>query len=133
MQKNAQVYVHKCTKCQFFFPLIHHPARDLTPLTSPWPFAQWEMDIVEVLPRAPGNKRFLLIATDCFTKWLEAESPAQIREMDMIIFIKKNILSRFGIPRAFISDNGTQFNGKKVKDLLEQLKIEFYNSTPSYL
>ena len=41
-------------------------------------------------------------------------------------------MSRFGIPRAFISDNGTQFIGKKLKDLLEQLKIEFYNSTPSY-
>ena len=52
--------------------------------------------------------------------------------MDVIRFIQRNILSRFGIPRAFVSDNGTQFVSKKVKDLLEQLKIEFYNSTPSY-
>ena len=41
-------------------------------------------------------------------------------------------MSRFCILRAFISDNGTQFIGKKVKDLLKPLKIEFYNSTPSY-
>ena len=45
---------------------------------------------------------------------------------------QKNILSKFNIPRAFISDNETQFNGKEVKDLLEQLKIEFYNSMQSY-
>ena len=45
--------------------------------------------------------------------------------MDVIKFIRINILWRFDIPRAFISDNGTQFVGKKVKDLLEQLKIEF--------
>ncbi|GFS36152.1 hypothetical protein Acr_00g0044380 [Actinidia rufa] len=69
-------------------------------MPSPWPFAQLGMDIVGVLPRAPGNNR--------------------------------NILSRFGIPRAFVSDNGTQFVGSKVRNLLEQLKIEFYNSTPSY-
>ena len=50
----------------------------------------------------------------------------------MIGLIKKNILSKFGNTRAFVSDNGTQFVGKKVKDLLETLKIEFYNSTPSY-
>ena len=41
MQKDAQVYVCKCTK---------ESVRDLIPLTSPSPFAQWEMDIVGVLP-----------------------------------------------------------------------------------
>ncbi|XP_057488501.1 uncharacterized protein LOC130774471 [Actinidia eriantha] len=132
MQKDAQVYVRKCNKCQLFSPLIHQPARDLSPLTSPWPFAQWGMDIVGVLPRAPGNKRFLIAATDYFTKWVEAEPLAQIRETDVVKFIRGNILSRFGIPRAFVSDNGTQFVGSKVRGLLDQLKIEFYNSTPSY-
>ncbi|GFZ08576.1 hypothetical protein Acr_20g0003840 [Actinidia rufa] len=90
------------------------------------------MDIMGVLPRALGNKRFLLAATDYFTKWVEAEPLAQIKETDVIMFICSNILSRFGIPRAFMSDNGTQFVGSKVKNLLEQLNIEFYNSTPSY-
>ncbi|GFZ15738.1 hypothetical protein Acr_25g0001470 [Actinidia rufa] len=132
MQKDAQVYVRKCNKCQLFSPLIHQPARDLIPLTSPWPFVQWGMDIVGVLPKAPRNKRFLLAATDYFTKWVEAESLAQIRETDVIRFIQRNILSRFGIPRAFVLDNGTQFVRSKVRNLLEQLKIEFYNSTPSY-
>ena len=91
------------------------------------------MDIVGILPRAPGNKRFLLAATDYFTKWVEAELQAQIREVDVIKFIRRNILSRFGIPQAFVSDNGTQFIRSKFRNLLEQLKIEFYNSTPSYL
>ena len=66
------------------------------------------------------------------TKWVEAEPLAQIRETDMIRFIWRNILSKFGIPRALVLDNSTQFMGKKVKDLLEQLKIEFYNSMLSY-
>ena len=52
--------------------------------------------------------------------------------MDIIRFIHRNIMSRFSILRAFVSYNGTLFVGKKVKDLLGQLKIEFYNSTPSY-
>ena len=41
-------------------------------------------------------------------------------------------MSRFGILMAFVSNNGTQFIGIRVKDLLGQLKIELYNSTPSY-
>ncbi|GFY97881.1 hypothetical protein Acr_12g0004220 [Actinidia rufa] len=49
-----------------------------------------------------------------------------------IKFIRRSILFRFGISWAFVSDNGTQFVGSKVRNLLEQLKIEFYNLTPSY-
>ena len=101
------MYIRKCAKCQLFSPLIHQPVRDLSPLTSPWPFAQWSMDIVGVLPRAPGNKRFLLAAIDYFTKWVEAEPLAQIMEINVIRFIQRNILSMFGIPRAFILDNDT--------------------------
>ena len=84
-----------------------------------------------VLPQAPRNKKFLLATTNYFTKWVEVEPLAQIRETDVIRFICINILFRFGIPRAFVSDNETHFVGQKVKNLLRQLKIEFYNSTPS--
>ena len=58
-------------------------------------------------------------------KCVEAEPLAQIREMGVIRLSEENILSRFDIPRAFISNNGTQFIDKNFKDLLEQLKIEF--------
>lgn len=44
----------------------------------------------------------------------------------------KNVITRFGIPKALISDNGTQFDGKLFHGFCEELKIEFYNSTPAY-
>ncbi|XP_057485872.1 uncharacterized protein LOC130772151 [Actinidia eriantha] len=90
------------------------------------------MDIVGVLPRAFRIEKFFLAATDYLTKWVEAEPLAQIRKMDVIKFIRRNILSKFDILRALMLDNGTQFISKKVRDLLEQLKIKFYNSTSSF-
>ena len=51
----------------------------------------------------------------------------------MIKFIRRNILFKFGIPRAMVLGNRTQFIGKKVTVSLEQLKIESNYSTPSYL
>ena len=90
------------------------------------------MDIVGVLPQALRNKKFLLVAIDYFMTWVEAKPLAQIKEMDVIKFIYRNILSSFSLHKAFVSENGTQFVGQTVQDLLDQLKIEFYNSTPSY-
>jgi hypothetical protein len=80
MQKDAVTYVKKCDKCQRFSHSVHQPAGELQPLVSPWPFAQWDMDLVGPLPRATGNRCWLIVATDYFTKWVEVEPLANIRE-----------------------------------------------------
>uniref|UniRef100_A0A2N9IWS2 Integrase catalytic domain-containing protein n=1 Tax=Fagus sylvatica TaxID=28930 RepID=A0A2N9IWS2_FAGSY len=131
-RSDAVRYVRKCDKCQRFAPKIHQPAQELNPLSSPWPFAQWGLDIVGPLPRAPGNKRFLIVATDYFTKWVEAEPLSHIREVDTKRFLWKSIITRFGIPWAVISDNGTQFEGKLFKGFCLELGIRNFFSSPGY-
>jgi ribonuclease HI len=102
MQKDAAQYVRRCEKCQLFAPAIHKPASQLNPISSPWPFAQWGLDLVGPLPRATGNRQWLIVATDYFTKWVEAEPLARITDSESRKFIWKNIITRFGIPRCLI-------------------------------
>ena len=68
MQKEQQEYVKKCDQCQRFAPNIHQPGRVLNLLSSPWPFAQWGLDIVGPFLKAVENKKYLLVYTDYFTK-----------------------------------------------------------------
>ena len=75
-------------------------------ITSPWPFAQWGIDIVGLLPLGKGQVKFLLVAIDYFTKLVEAEALATIMEARIQNFVWKNIICRFGIPLMIISDNG---------------------------
>ena len=83
MQKEAQKYVKKCDQCQKFAPNIHQPGGVLNPFCSPWLFAQWGLDIVGPFPKAVGNKKYLLVCTHYFTKWVEAEPLANIRDVDV--------------------------------------------------
>ena len=87
MQKEVLEYVRKCDQCQRFMPSIHQPRRILNLLSSPWSFAQWGLDIVGQFPKAVGNKKYLLVGTDYFTKWVEAEPLANIRDVDAKRFI----------------------------------------------
>ena len=73
------------------------PSEVLNPITSPWPFALWGMDIVGPLPIAATQKKFLLVVTDYFSKWVKAEVYASIKDKDVSKFIWKNIVCRFGI------------------------------------
>ena len=67
-------------------------------MSNPWPFAKWGLDIVGPFPKAVGNKRYLLVGTDYFTKWVEAEPLANIRNADAKKFIWRNIVTRFRVP-----------------------------------
>ena len=102
----------KCNQCQRFAPNIHQLRGVLNSLSSPWPFAQWGLDIVGPFPKAAGNKRYLLVDIDYFTKWVEVEPLANIKDADAMKFIWKNIVTQFGIPHTLISDNGLQFDSK---------------------
>ncbi len=58
--------------------------------------------------------KFLIVAVEYFTKWVEAEAIATITEQAMKNFMWKNVICQFGVPCTFISDNGTQFSWEDV-------------------
>ena len=104
----------------------------MNPISSPWPFAHWGLDIVGPFPRAIGNRRFVLIAMDYFTKWVEAEALANIRDVDVKKFVWRNIVTRFGVPESLVSDNGLQFDSKAFREFCGSLDITNRYSTPAY-
>ena len=80
-----------------------------------------------------GNKSYLLVGTDYFTKWVEAEPLANIRDVDAKTFVWRNIVTRFGVPRTLISDNGLQFDSKTFRGYCCELGITNRYSTPTCL
>ncbi|KAL0430801.1 UNVERIFIED_CONTAM: Pol polyprotein [Sesamum radiatum] len=88
------------------------------------PFDQWGIDILGPFPPAVAQKKFIIVAVEYFTKWVEAEKLAKKSEKEVINFVWKNIICRFGIPRVLISDNGTQFQGKAIMAWCKELKIQ---------
>ncbi|KAL0394717.1 UNVERIFIED_CONTAM: hypothetical protein Slati_4437900 [Sesamum latifolium] len=82
------------------------------------------MDIVRPFPVASGQRKFLLVAIDYFTKWVKAEPLARITEEEVMKFIWKNIVCHFGVPREIISDNGRQFQGRRIHEWCQGLHIK---------
>ena len=83
-------------------------------------------------PKAVGNKKYLLVDTNYFTKWVEMEPLANIRDIDAKRFVWKNIVTRFGVPYVLISDNGLQFDSKMFRRYCGELGITNKYSTPAY-
>ncbi|XP_074305877.1 uncharacterized protein LOC141641100 [Silene latifolia] len=80
MRADSAEYARKCDACQRAAPMIDQPAEPLHPIISPWPFMTWGMDIVGHLPRATGNRIWMLAMIDYFSKWIEAEAFTEIKD-----------------------------------------------------
>ena len=130
--KDATDLVKKCRICQEHAKISCLTSEPLTSITSPWPFQQWNLDILGPLPIGKGQCKFIIVAVDYFTKWAEAEPLATITEQKIHNFVWRAIICRFGIPRALVSDNGKQFDNAKFRDFCAELGIKNYYSSPAH-
>jgi transposase InsO family protein len=114
--------VRSCQGCQFYARQTHLPAQALQTIPITWSFAVWGLDLVGPLQKAPGGFSHLLVAIDKFSKWIEVRPLTSIRSEQAVAFFT-NIIHRFGVLNSIITDNGTQFTGKKFLDFCEDHHI----------
>ncbi|KAJ9552481.1 hypothetical protein OSB04_016526 [Centaurea solstitialis] len=132
LREDAMRYVQRCDACQRHSGMSHLPSEPLHSVLIPWPFMRWGMDIVGKLPPAPGQKVYLLVLTDYFSKWIEAAAFSQVRDKEVISFIQTNIIYRFGVPSEIMCDNGSQFISERTRKFCDERGIRLITSTPRY-
>ncbi|RDX84581.1 Gypsy retrotransposon integrase-like protein 1, partial [Mucuna pruriens] len=119
LESDCYQHVGKCIRCQIHVDHINVAPSTLHNLTSPWPFSMWGIDMIgPIEPKASNGHKFILVAIDYFTKWVEATSYSTVNVV--VKFIKRDIICRYGLSAHIITDN----------ELCEQFKIRHHNSTP---
>ncbi|GKV28900.1 hypothetical protein SLEP1_g37888 [Rubroshorea leprosula] len=124
MVEDAQSYVKRCPTCQFNANDIHMLGEMFSPLSSPWPFAQWGVDLLGPFVKGKEGCTYLVVAVDYFTKWIEAKPLSMTTERKIEEFLFNSILCRFGIPKQIIADNGPQFRAAALRSLCDDYGIE---------
>jgi len=92
-------------------------------------FDWWGIDFMGSFPPSFGFL-YILVVIDYVLKWIEAIPSRNNNHKTVIKFLKENILSRFGIPRAMISDSGTHFCNKLFESLMKKYGIIHKIDTP---
>ncbi|PKI60251.1 hypothetical protein CRG98_019356 [Punica granatum] len=124
-------HVRHCHRCQVYADQIKAPPNELRPMTAPWPFSMWGMDVIgPINPKASNGHMFILMAIDYFTKWIEAVTLASVTAKAVARFLIRDVIARYGIPATIITDNAKNLNNKVIDELCAQFKIRHRNSTP---
>jgi hypothetical protein len=85
----------------------------LTQLIQPTrPLQRWGLDLLGPLPPAQGNLKYVVVAVEYFSKWIEAKPLVTITLATVQKFFWQNIVCRFGVPKAITVGNRTQFDAE---------------------
>jgi len=123
MRTDCTTFAKKCDKCHRLSNIHKTPHTSLTPITSPWSFAIWGIDLVGPLATTRGRFKYLVVAVDYFTKWVEVEPLMDMPYKKVYHFTWKNFICRYGLPYTFITDHSTHFDNEEFEAYCAHSKI----------
>ena len=129
MKADISQYVQTCKICQ---QRRHRKGEaPLQPIPKhPEPFYQVGIDVVGPLPKTLTGKRYIVVAVDHFTKWVEARALEDADAQSITQFIYEEIICRHGVPTLLTSDQGTEFINELVTTLTQVYRIRHIRTTP---
>ena len=126
--KDCFDFYKTCAKCQQLGGVTKRNMMPLTPILINEIFDCWGLDFMGTFPPSCGSL-YILLAVDYVSKWVEA-IPMRTNDHKVVLkFLKEHIFSRFGVPRAIISDGGLHFCNRSFENLLKKYGVTHKVST----
>nr|CBG76268.1 OO_Ba0005L10-OO_Ba0081K17.19 [Oryza officinalis] len=133
MLEDCFKYYKGCQDCQKFGAIQRAPASAMHPIIKPWPFRGWGIDMIgQINPPSSKGHKYILVATDYFTKWVETVPLKKVDSKDAIQFVKEYIIYRFGLPQTITTDQGSIFVSDEFVQFADSMDIKLLNSSPYY-
>jgi len=131
--KDTHAYVRKCKIFQIALGKEKKPTLPLHLVNIEQPFEKHGLDIIgDIAPHSSKQHKYILTATDYFTKWVEA-IPLKVGNSEIVIdFINQHITTRFGLPCALMFDNASYFSGNVITEFSLKQGFKFKYSTNYY-
>ena len=115
-----------CDICQRLEKLTRRNQIPMNPILIVDLFDVWGIDFIGPFPMSFGNS-YILVGVDYVSKWVEA---IPYKHNDHRVVLKENIFSRFGVPKAIISDESTHICNKPFETLLAKYGVKHKVVTP---
>ncbi|WKA06915.1 hypothetical protein VitviT2T_024793 [Vitis vinifera] len=127
--KDSHIMCRSCDRCQRLGKLTKRNQMPMNPILIVDIFDVWGIDFMRPFPMSFSNS-YILVGVDYVSKWVEA-IPCKHNDHRVVLkFLKENIFSRFGVPKAIISDGGTHFCNKPFETLLAKYGVKHKVAIP---
>jgi cleavage and polyadenylation specificity factor subunit 1 len=128
MRSNITNWTKACMSCQRS-KVTKHNKTPIQKINVPAAkFSEISIDIVGPLEES-DNMRYLLTIMDRFSRWCEAIPIADITAQTVIKQLFDQWISRYGLPKTILSDQGRQFQSQEFKTFCDRMGIKHVVTT----
>ncbi|GJR72983.1 reverse transcriptase domain-containing protein [Tanacetum coccineum] len=117
MHRDVARIIQDCEKCKEQSAVRKRAEIGAIATRNAWPFSHWGVSILGPLPTAPGGLKFLAIAIEHSTKWIEAKPLTTINARHIERFVWEYVVCRFGVPQIISSKDDKHFKEGIFADL----------------
>lgn len=131
--RDAHTFAKECVQCQKLGQPTNRDRMQDYPILPLEPFQKWGLDFIgPIKPRSKrSGARYILVATDYATKWVEAVALRHNKASSVAKFLYK-MMTRFGCPIELVSDQGVHFLNSIIKELTARHMILHKKSSPCH-
>ncbi|CAM9000551.1 unnamed protein product [Rhodiola kirilowii] len=126
--RDAYEHCKKCDRCQRVGNISARNEMPQVPILVNDVFDIWGIDFMGPFPISCGFA-YILVAVDYVSKWVEAKATRCDDAKTVVEFLRTNIFSRYGVPKAIISDQGTHFCNRMMASTLRHYGVHHRTST----
>ena len=119
----------QCDKCQRLGKISRRHMMPLNPILVVELFDVWGIDFMGPFPTS-FSYDYILVGVEYVSKWVESVPCRAADHKAVLKFLKENIFSRFGVPKAIISNGGSHFCNKPFENLLSKYGVKNKVATP---
>ncbi|GJS92731.1 reverse transcriptase domain-containing protein [Tanacetum coccineum] len=119
--KDAKDYVMRCDACQRSRNILSRSEMPQNNIQVCDVFDIWGLDFMGPFLNSKGNK-YILVAVDYVSKWVEAQA-LLTNDARVVIRFLRRLFTRFEVPKALISDQGTYFYNSQLEKALKKYRV----------
>ena len=128
---DVKAFVGRCDQCQRTGAPSFQNHWPLTPIIPLAPFEKWGIDFIEPIdPMSARKQRYIILATDYATKWVEARATVKNDALTAAICFFEEIMMRFGHPLELVSDRDKHFLNDVNLNITSRYSIKHRKTTP---
>ncbi len=124
MWTDIKHHVKKCVKCQTLKGENQKPVGKLQQTTTTRPNEMLGVDIMGPMPRSTQQNEYLLVFVDYYSRWVEIFPMRNAKAETVALVLRREILTRWGVPDFILSDRGTQFVSSLFRELCQKWSIK---------
>ncbi|XP_048252488.1 uncharacterized protein LOC125380443 [Haliotis rufescens] len=131
LYQDVETYIKSCEECQKSKRWAHSKPAPMVPMPIEDNFSRLHVDILGPLPQTKDGHKYVLVAVDSFSRWIEAFPLHTQDAVEVATKLFNEVFTRYGAPRTLVTDRGRQFTSKLVNAICEIFEVK-HHFTSSY-